>query len=277
MWRNYAMLTLRRKKNNQEGEQSDEDMKNQNEDLQEKIIQLEENNKSLKVEFDDVRKKVEELLSTNTELEEKWKECQGVSDGVEKTIEEIKSDIRKLFCKMNTQPDCVNKQDNDGEQNSINDELSNKYDEIIVKIEGIEQKIAVDLNKDQIIRDIHNELQMYKNGLRYEITKPILNSILLIYDAVHTFDESVKEKSEFKAVKYSVEDLLFEYDIVPIKTYAGDIFDPAIHHAISKKIVQDEKLDKTIAQVVKQGFMNNSSGHIFRTPEVIVYVNQSNE
>lgn len=142
-------------------------------------------------------------------------------------------------------------------------ELANEMKNISNKLEEIRYK-------DQIIKDMHNELQSYKNGLRQEIVKPILKSVIQIYDVLSGLD-TIQSK-ELQSALHAVEDLLFEYDVEPMKAKVGDTFDPKTQNAVAKEETCDETLDRTIARVDKIGFINTHTGNTFRYSSVVVYV-----
>ena len=166
---------------------------------------------------------------------------------------------------------------------TIDPAMSDKLDKITESLNKMETKMS-DINyKDQIIKDIHEDLQLYKKGLRLEFVQPVMKNIIIqLYDVLNEtlkkYNEEAsadpvyaKLRGEVKNIILNVEDLLYEYDVEPVVTKVGETFNPKIHTAVSKKEPPSDAQDRTIAEVTKTGFQNTTTGHYLRLPVVVVY------
>lgn len=154
--------------------------------------------------------------------------------------------------------------------------------EALALLKKVDAHLAETTYKDNLIKDIHEELQQYKNGLRQEIVKPVLKDIILLYDntkdALDNNPETasadpafVKLRKETQNLLYAIEDLLYAYDIEPVTVSVGDTFDPKTQKALKKEPAPSDDKDKTIAKMLKAGFKNTATGHMMRDITVVVF------
>ena len=156
--------------------------------------------------------------------------------------------------------------------------------EVTELLKKVDTHLAETAYKDNIIKDIHEELQQYKNGLRQEFVKPVIKDIIHLYDTVkEALDNNPQSASndpaftklynDTKNTLYAIEDLLFAYDIEPVVVEAGTPFDPKTQKALKKEQPPTAEQNKTIVRVLKTGFKNTATGHMMRDVNVVVYSN----
>ena len=156
--------------------------------------------------------------------------------------------------------------------------------EVIDMLKKVDSHLAETIYKDNLIKDIHEELQQHKIGLRQEFVKPVIKDIILLYDTVKealdnnpqsasTDPAYIKLYNETKNTLYAIEDLLFAYDIEPVVADAGTPFDPKTQKALKKEQPPTAEQDKTIVRMLKTGFKSTATGHMMRDVTVVVYSN----
>ncbi|MBP5547351.1 MAG: nucleotide exchange factor GrpE [Bacteroidales bacterium] len=244
-------------KKNEEIVKKNEEIAQRNEDLQKANEELKNQNNLFQDKLNQLEKKADEIVSSAKPVEESKPEPSPVPDSAPASAQS-----------QTDQPVAP-----------VKAELPKEVTEMLKKIDTY---LVETTYKDGLIKDIHNELQQYKTGLRQEIVKPVMKDIILIYDALAElmakYPEGTSEDASFVALRkeannvmLSIDDLLYAYDIEIVKTSVGDPFDPKVQKAMDKRPAPTDEQDKTIAVVLKTGFKNSATGHMFRDPQVIVY------
>lgn len=233
--------------------------KSENEQMRQQLEKLQKENAEQKKINDDLISKMKEIEKMVNEMtpETTATVCPAITEMPIPAEESVPSQVE---CPVPT----------DTEPAPSDEVADNFVGELANEMKNISNKLEEIRYKDQIIKDMHNELQSYKNGLRQEIVKPILKSVIQIYDVLSGLD-TIQSK-ELQSALHAVEDLLFEYDVEPMKAKVGDTFDPKTQNAVAKEETCDETLDRTIARVDKIGFINTHTGNTFRYSSVVVYV-----
>nr|WP_320118859.1 nucleotide exchange factor GrpE [uncultured Marinifilum sp.] len=138
--------------------------------------------------------------------------------------------------------------------------------------------------KDNINRELHSELQLHKNGLNKEITKPVLKNIIHWHDRIedlyHHYSVNQDENKEnlfpkllqeYQNLSNGLLDLLYDYDIESFEPKEEEVFTPKMHKVIDKIETEEEGKVKKIASCKKSGFQDVTTGRVLRPAEVIIY------
>jgi molecular chaperone GrpE (heat shock protein) len=181
----------------------------------------------------------------------------------------------------------------------VNDEHKIAYQNICSSLAqfSVEVKlthsIIEDLSRrDTIIRDLHDELQEHKSGIKKAITLPILKCIIRWYDRLKDLNTFYEEKikatteiddssdaslllnkvlKEYANLSYYILDLMYDYDLEPIVVNIGDVYTPKYHRALSIVETTEELQNNTIAEIKRIGFEDVVLNRVIRHCEVIVY------
>jgi molecular chaperone GrpE (heat shock protein) len=181
--------------------------------------------------------------------------------------------------------------------NGINTEtLPNEFNEKMAKILELQETVAASLNtlegsvqdfshKDKINKELHEELQKYKGGLRMEFVMPLLKSIIREYDRAtkqHDFylqklqeeqqgELFAKLLKEFNMLSLSLLDLLDDYNIAPFSPKTGGDYSSKEHKVLKAIATEDADKDSKIEKCVACGFREIESGRLIRQAEVNIY------
>ena len=167
-------------------------------------------------------------------------------------------------------------------------EISDENHVIIDKLNSIDQRLVELLNsvsdftyKDEINNRLHDELQKYKGGLRKEFTSPLLKGIIREYDRnirmlnhFNSIDELRTNESvrnllkQFEITTDGLLELLNDNDIESYTVNPGNLFSPKEHRLIQVIDIDEPEKDNIIESVISCGFIDGSTGRIFRIPEV---------
>ncbi len=202
---------------------------------------------------------------------------EGSNEEIEFVVENVENIITKSIV-IDEQPELTD------ENFFTNAQSNNKTQTMLNQLNSLQQtfneKLKIDKHKDAIIDKLHVENQQYKNDLIKNVRKDILKDLMFLIDDINKIikkyeSEPEVEKSQAKLLRYfkevpeEIEELLYKYDVVSKQLNIGDSFDPQFHRALKTETTVDETKDRTIAAVLKKGYMWLDEK--FRQAEVVVY------
>ena len=138
----------------------------------------------------------------------------------------------------------------------------------------VSDRLTNDQVKEKAFDQLYEELRQYKDDFLFQAEKPLLLDLLLFYDSLNWFQESlIKQEMSPDVIADSFQylidefvEILYRRDVNPME--ATDTFDRKIHKAVKVEPTDDPDQDYKIKQVLKRGFMR--SGRILRAEEVIL-------
>lgn len=121
---------------------------------------------------------------------------------------------------------------------------------------------------------LYEELKAYKEDWQYQAEKPLLLDLLLFYDSLNWFVDSLqKQEMSRDVVADSAQllideflELLYRRDVTPMQ--ASDTFDRTRHKAVQVIDSPNARDDQRIQQVLKRGF--HRGDRILRAEEVVL-------
>ena len=157
--------------------------------------------------------------------------------------------------------------------------------EISINIKEILAKVQDFTYKDDINKQLHEELQKHQSGLRREFITPLLKFVIREYDRVIQQHEFYRRKNEeepqgeiftkllkeFNIVSLSLLDLLDDYGIVPVEVQIGDNYSPAEHKILKVIDTNDEAQNGKIAECIICGFRDMETGRLLRQSEISIF------
>lgn len=159
------------------------------------------------------------------------------------------------------------------------------------RLDTIEAAIGETKHKDDLIRDLHKEMEELKNDFYTSLRRPIIKSIIAIH---RRMDERLKyietkaeeDNADFKTLfvetvknvrfdRTSVRDTLEDdYDLAYFEPIVGDAYNPKEQNAVNVVDTDDSMLGGTIKDVVCGGFKDVNTGRIWQKANIIVYRNK---
>lgn len=138
----------------------------------------------------------------------------------------------------------------------------------------VHERLANDKVREKAFDQLYDELKQYKEDFLFQAEKPLLLDLLLFYDSLNWFQESlVKQEMSPDVIADSFQYLIDEFlevlyrrDVVPIEEL--ELFDRTIHKAVKVMETDDERTDQRIAQVLKRGFVRADKQ--LRPEEVVI-------
>jgi molecular chaperone GrpE (heat shock protein) len=122
---------------------------------------------------------------------------------------------------------------------------------------------------------LYEELKQYKDDFIFQAEKPFLLDLLLFYDSLNWFHQSLQRKEMSPDVvvdsfQYLVDEfleLLYRRDVVPCEP--AERFDRKLHKAVRVVNTANGADDWRIESVLKRGFVRNE--RVLRPEEVAVF------
>lgn len=124
----------------------------------------------------------------------------------------------------------------------------------------VQERLANDKVREKAFDQLYEELRQYKEDFLFQAEKPLLLDLLLFYDSMNWFQESlIKQEMSPDVIADSFQYLMDEFlevlyrrDVVPVEEHHR--FDATVHRAIKVQETDDESADYQVAQVLKRGF-----------------------
>lgn len=138
----------------------------------------------------------------------------------------------------------------------------------------INDRLSNDKVREKAFDQLYDELRQYKDDFLFQAEKPLLLDLLLFYDSLNWFQESlIKQEMSPDVIADSFQYLIDEFlevlyrrDVVPVEETS--VFDRTVHKAVKIADTDDERSDQRIAQVLKRGFVRAQKA--LRPEEVVI-------
>lgn len=141
--------------------------------------------------------------------------------------------------------------------------------------ETLEQVARRDEIQKQAFDALYEELRQYKEDFVFQAEKPLLLDLLLFYDSLNWFQQSLLKQEMGPDViadsfQYLVDEfleLLYRRDVLPQESRSR--YDRRVQKAVKVLSTDEAELDYHVVEVVKRGF--SRAGRSFRPEEVVIY------
>lgn len=130
--------------------------------------------------------------------------------------------------------------------------------------QGFDSKIKYDASKERVIDTLHKELQTYREGLHFQILRPIFFDLIAMHDdlgnllkyegAEETASEAkAKLRQSLESFQYTIEGILERHG-VEVYNIEGEEFVTQRQRAIKTINTDIPEKDKLIAERLRKGF-----------------------
>lgn len=141
------------------------------------------------------------------------------------------------------------------------------------------QKIAHTEHEEQVVNQMHAELQKYKQDMYSQLIRPILLDIIEIRDSILRMSSCFAAKPEgeqsvplktFKDYAFDIQDILEKNSITIYDSHQGDEYLAIKHKVVRKLSTSDESLHGKIAESLSSGY--EYLGKVISPEKVAVYI-----
>jgi hypothetical protein len=216
-------------------------------------------------------------------------------------IKEVQSKLAELLEKVsvatteqtstgaNNETDSVSPNDNadkmQEEVKTVDSSCSNE--KLLADVAEILELVKDSTKKDEINKELHEELQSYKSGFRRDILSSVLKNIIHWHSKIsdqYTFYNKKQEEEnidlaalfpillkEYKNLAEGLEDLLYDNDVETVVPAVGDEFNPRTQKSVRTIPPTDAGMERKIAECINVGFKDTITERTLKQPEVVVY------
>lgn len=172
------------------------------------------------------------------------------------------------------------------EPKTMNELKSANYDLLQIisyKQEELMHLLESERYKDQLIKELHDELETFKKGLYETIKRPMIKSIISIhkrlldqakYYAHAALDDTAMVQKMTEDIHFNTQAILDtledEYDLTYFEPKISDYFDPKTMNVLAVENTDVLERDKTISGIVYGGYID-LYGKVFLKSNVKVY------
>lgn len=153
------------------------------------------------------------------------------------------------------------------------------------RLNAIENLLADDKRKDDLIKDLHSSLKENMGDAREQLSRPFLKNFIRVFERLNstfascsTPEATADPEALAKTLKKMKADLLMitdmledEYNLEYFLPAKGDKYDPRLHNATGAVIAPSPELAGTVMECRSGGFRDTANGRIFKTAIVKIY------
>jgi molecular chaperone GrpE len=123
----------------------------------------------------------------------------------------------------------------------------------------------------ELTERLHAENQGLRAGELRSAQMPLVRDLIRLSDDLERMRSvAVESASDLAVIHESLLDILARNGIEVFSPPPGERFDPRVHSVSGTEATDDERLDKTVAEVVRNGF-RWGSGEVVRVAEIRAY------
>ncbi len=164
----------------------------------------------------------------------------------------------------------------EGVEIGVSEEAARLADsELLASLERLDSRLEESQRllsrQSDLVDRLHAENLELRAGELRSAQLPLIRDLLRMHDDVGRMRAAAGESSEdLRLVQESLLDTFARNGVLAISPEAGEPFDPRLHNAVGTEPTADEALDKSVAEVTRQGF-RWESGDVIRVSEVRAY------
>jgi len=137
------------------------------------------------------------------------------------------------------------------------------------------ERLRTDAVQQKAFDQLYEELRQYKDDFIFQTEKPFLLDLLLFYDSLNWFQQSLQKQEmspevvadSFQYLLDEFLELLYRRDVVPCE--GASRFDRRLHKAVRIVPTTSPAEDWRVQTVLKRGFLRGD--RLLRAEEVAVY------
>ncbi len=167
----------------------------------------------------------------------------------------------------------------------MSEDIKAKLSAIEAAIEDLRRAVAdrsqAERTQQKAFDALYEELRQYKEDFVFQAEKSLLLDLLLFYDSMNWFRESLVKQQmspdvivdSFQYLMDEFLEVLYRRDVIPMES--SERFDRRTQKAIKVIPADSAEQDQRVAQVLKRGFLR--SERILRSEEVFIYRHTSGD
>ena len=167
-------------------------------------------------------------------------------------------------------------------------QMATALEQVSEKLKSLETAISDTQHKDELIRNLHKEMEGLKNDFYASLRRPLIKSIVAIHrrmnerlkylemkmeeegaDSKALLDEAIRNMEfDCTTVLDTLED---EHDLVYFEPTAGEAYNPKEENAVQVVETDNPVLGGTVKDIIYGGFKESSTGRVWLKANIAVY------
>ena len=167
-------------------------------------------------------------------------------------------------------------------------QMATTLEQMSERLKSIESAVSDTQHKDDLIRNLHKEMEGLKNDFYASLRRPLIKSIVAIHrrmnerlkylemkmeeegaDSKALLDEAIRNMEfDCTTVLDTLED---EHDLVYFEPTAGEAYNPKEENAVQVVETDNPVLGGTVKDIIYGGFKESSTGRVWLKANIAVY------
>lgn len=129
---------------------------------------------------------------------------------------------------------------------------------------------AVSRRQADIAEELHRENRRLRDGELREAIAPLVRGLIRLLDDVERIRATKPQDEDIAHIGTRVREVLHDAGARTVRPDTGDAFDPKLHQAAGSATTDDATLDRTVAEVRREGVLLENE-KLLRPADVVVY------
>lgn len=150
-----------------------------------------------------------------------------------------------------------------------------------VDVEALQERLAaaerradelavVSRRQSDIADELHKENRRLRDGELQQAIAPLIRGLARVTDDLHRIRAARPDDEDLAHVDIRVREVLHDAGATTVMPQFGDAFDPRVHQAVGSAPTHDGDLDRTVAEVRREG-LALEGGKQLRPADVVVH------
>jgi molecular chaperone GrpE (heat shock protein) len=129
---------------------------------------------------------------------------------------------------------------------------------------------VVSRRQSDIADELHKENRRLRDGELQQAIAPLIRGLARVTDDLHRIRAARPDDEDLAHIDTRVREVLHDAGATTVMPQYGDAFDPRVHQAAGSAPTHDGDLDRTVAEVRREG-LAMEGGKLLRPADVVVF------
>ncbi len=150
-----------------------------------------------------------------------------------------------------------------------------------IDVEALQERLAaaerradelatISRRQSDMVDELHKDNRRLRDGELQQAIAPLIRGLARVTDDLHRIRLSRPDDEDLAHIDTRVREALHDAGAVTLMPQFGDAFDPRVHHAVGSAPTHDGDLDRTVAEVRREG-LAIEGGKLLRPADVVVH------
>lgn len=129
---------------------------------------------------------------------------------------------------------------------------------------------VVSRRQSDMADELHRENRKLRDGELQRAIAPLIRGLARVTDDLHRIRATRPDDEDLAHIDTRVREVLHDAGAVTLRPEVGEAFDPRVHQAVGSAPTHDGDLDRTVAEVRREG-LALEDGKLLRPADVVVH------